>query len=91
MTKWVIPPDILEKYGEKRARRAGEMAFRGGGVDSPIRIDTPEPFKQVLLDIARLAALRDNQTTNSLFVHADGTAGHQEARREDHDMQSVIS
>jgi hypothetical protein len=29
------------------------MAFRGGGVDSPIRIDTPEPFKQVLLGIAR--------------------------------------
>jgi len=48
-----IPQWAIDKYGEARARRAGEMAFRGGGTDSAPRIGTPEPFRELLLTMAR--------------------------------------
>ncbi len=50
-----IPDWAIEKYGEKRAKRAGEMAFQGGGTDAKSRIDTPKPFRDILLSMARSA------------------------------------
>lgn len=50
-----IPAWAIEKYGEKRAKRAGEMAFQGGGTDSKSRIDTPMQFQDILFAIARSA------------------------------------
>ena len=54
-----IPAWAIEKYGEKRARRIGELSFRGGGVDSSPRIGTPEAFRDLLLSIARTAKQRN--------------------------------
>ena len=51
-----IPEWAIAKYGEKRARRIGELSFRGGGVDSAPRIGTPEPFRDMLIAIARTAS-----------------------------------
>lgn len=51
-----IPDWAIEKYGEKRARRIGELSFRGGGVDSSPRIGTPEPFRELLIAMARSAS-----------------------------------
>lgn len=48
-----IPQEAIEKYGEKKARRIGELSFKGGGVDSPVRIDTPEPFKELLISMIK--------------------------------------
>jgi hypothetical protein len=41
--------------GLKRAKRLGEVGARGGGTDSAPRIGTPEPFRDLLLSIARTA------------------------------------
>lgn len=49
----VFPRWALEKYGEKKCRRAGELAFRGGGKDSAPRIGTPVEFRNLLISIAR--------------------------------------
>ncbi len=48
-----FPQWALEKYGEAYCRRAGELAFKGGGKDSTVRIGTPPAFRDVLLTMAR--------------------------------------
>lgn len=48
-----IPKWAIEKYGEKRAKRIGELSFKGGGTDSSIRIATPKQFRDILIEMAR--------------------------------------
>jgi hypothetical protein len=50
-----IPQWAIDKYGEKKARRIGELSFRGGGTDSAPRISTPEPFREILIAMAQSA------------------------------------
>jgi hypothetical protein len=50
-----LDPRIVERMGLKRAIRLGEVGGRGGGTDSSERIGTPEPFRKILIDIARRA------------------------------------
>jgi hypothetical protein len=50
-----FPPEAIEKYGLAYCKRAGELAFKGGGTDSAPRIGTPLPFRDLLLSIARTA------------------------------------
>jgi hypothetical protein len=51
----VFPEWAIDKYGLAKCKRAGELAFKGGGTDSSPRIGTPEPFRDLLLSIARSA------------------------------------
>ena len=48
-----IPDWAIEKYGLKKAKRIGELSFKGGGIDSSPRIATPQPFRDILINIAR--------------------------------------
>lgn len=48
-----IHPRALELHGYEKARRIGMMAMVGGKDKTRIRNATPEPFRDVLLDIAR--------------------------------------
>lgn len=48
-----IPQWAIDKYGLAYCRRAGELAFKGGGKDSPARIGTPIKFRDLLINIAR--------------------------------------
>lgn len=48
-----LDPAVVERMGEKRARRLGEVGARGGGTDSTPRIHTPEPFRDLLIGMAR--------------------------------------
>jgi hypothetical protein len=48
-----FPQWALDKYGLAYCKRAGELAFKGGGTDSAPRIGTPYPFRDVLIGIAR--------------------------------------
>lgn len=48
-----FPEWALEKYGEAKCRRIGLMSFQGGGTDSSPRIHTPEPFRDMLIAMAR--------------------------------------
>lgn len=48
-----FPPEAIEKHGLAYCKRAGELAFKGGGTDSSPRIGTPEPFRDLLLEMAR--------------------------------------
>jgi hypothetical protein len=48
-------PVVVERMGLQRAKRLGEVGARGGGTDSSARIHTPEPFRDLLLSIARTA------------------------------------
>jgi hypothetical protein len=50
-----LDPAVVERMGLARAKRLGEVGARGGGVDSAPRIGTPEPFRDLLLSIARTA------------------------------------
>lgn len=51
-------PVVVERMGWKRAKRLGELGARGGGTDSPARIGTPVPFRNLLLAIARTAEVK---------------------------------
>lgn len=50
-----LDPAVVERMGLKRAKRLGEVGARGGGKDSAPRIGTPEPFRDLLISIARSA------------------------------------
>ena len=50
-----FPPEVVARHGIEYCRRAGLMAFKGGGKDSPARIHTPPEFRDLLLSIARTA------------------------------------
>jgi hypothetical protein len=51
-----IPQWAIDKYGLERAKRIGELSFKGGGVDSSPRIGTPEPFRALLIEMASSAS-----------------------------------
>lgn len=53
-----FPPEAIEKYGLAYCKRAGELAFQGGGTDSAPRIGTPEPFRDLLISMARSVEAR---------------------------------
>ena len=50
-----FPPWAMVKYGRKKCRKAGLLAFKGGGKDSSARIHTPSEFRDVLVYIASTA------------------------------------
>ena len=50
-----FPQDVVARRGIEYCRKAGLMAFKGGGKDSPARIATPPEFRDVLIAIARSA------------------------------------
>ncbi len=52
-TKPKFPAWAIEKHGLNYCKRAGELAFKGGGTDSAPRIATPLEFRDLLLSIAR--------------------------------------
>lgn len=56
VTKWEPAPEVVARMGLKRAKRLGELCTKGGGTDSAPRINTPEPFRDLLLGIARAVA-----------------------------------
>lgn len=51
-----FPPEAVEKHGIEYCRKAGLMAFMGGGKDSSPRIATPPEFRDLLIDMARSVA-----------------------------------
>lgn len=53
ITEHQFPEWAIEKYGLAKCKRAGELAFKGGGTDSSPRIGTPEPFRDLLLGMIR--------------------------------------
>lgn len=50
-----LPTWMVERYGYKKARRIGVVAMVGGKRKTEIRNATPEPFRDLLLSIARTA------------------------------------
>jgi hypothetical protein len=50
-----LDPAVVARIGLERAKRRGEVAGQGGGTDSTPRIETPTPFRDLLLGIARSA------------------------------------
>lgn len=58
-----FPTWAIEKHGITYCRRAGELAFQGGGKDSTPRIHTPAPFRDLLIVMARSAKARSSRMT----------------------------
>lgn len=56
-----FPPEAIERYGIAYCKRAGELAFKGGGKDSSPRIGTPEAFRDLLIKIASSASTRESE------------------------------
>lgn len=50
-----IPQWAIDKYGIEKCKRAGELAFKGGGKDSSPRIGTPPEFRNILISMAKTA------------------------------------
>ena len=50
-----LPKWMIERYGYEKARRIGVVAMVGGKNKTAIRNATPEPFRDLLLSIARQA------------------------------------
>lgn len=48
-----IPQWAIDKYGLAYCKKAGELAFQGGGKDSRARISTPIPFRDLLIGMAK--------------------------------------
>ncbi|MBA4747407.1 MAG: hypothetical protein H2056_01715, partial [Sphingopyxis sp.] len=48
-----LDPAVIDRMGLARAKRLGEVGARGGGTDSSPRIGTPQPFRDLLIDMAR--------------------------------------
>ena len=48
-----LPAWMIERYGYEKAGRIGVVAMVGGKNKTAIRNGTPEPFRDVLLSIAR--------------------------------------
>jgi hypothetical protein len=48
-----FPPEAIAKHGLAYCKRAGELAFKGGGKDNTHRIGTPPEFRQILIDMAK--------------------------------------
>ena len=53
VTEADFPIEAIAKHGIDYCRRAGALAFKGGGKDSAPRIGTPKPFRDLLIDMAR--------------------------------------
>lgn len=51
-----FPPEALARHGRDYCRRAGLLAFKGGGRDSAARIGTPIEFRDLLISMARTAS-----------------------------------
>ena len=54
-TEQRLPEWMIERYGYEKARRIGVVAMVGGKNKTAIRNATPEPFRDLLLSIARQA------------------------------------
>jgi hypothetical protein len=52
-----LPAWMIERYGYEKARRIGVVAMVGGKHKTRIRNTTPPAFRDVLIDIARRAAV----------------------------------
>ena len=50
-----FPAWAIERYGIEKCRRAGELAFKGGGTDNAHRIGTPTEFRDLLISMAASA------------------------------------
>lgn len=53
-----FPQWAIDRYGIKKCKRAGELAFKGGGTDNKHRIGTPVEFRDLLINMA-LSATRE--------------------------------
>ena len=60
-TEAQFPPEVIAKHGLDYCKRAGELAFKGGGKDSAHRIGTPPEFRDLLIKMARSAAMQPEQ------------------------------
>lgn len=63
-----FPPEAIAKHGLKYCQRAGVLAFKGGGKNSTPRIHTPEPFRDLLIEMALSA--------NTEVSHGDSRCDH---------------
>lgn len=56
-----FPPEVIAKHGLDYCKRAGELAFKGGGKDNTHRIGTPPEFRDLLIAMAHTAAPKPTQ------------------------------
>ncbi|MCU0909772.1 MAG: hypothetical protein MUE98_00060 [Rhodobacteraceae bacterium] len=58
-TEPTFPKWALDRYGLAKCKRAGELAFKGGGKDNKHRIGTPPEFRDLLIGMARSVAMQE--------------------------------
>ena len=60
-----FPQWAIDRYGLAKCKRAGELAFKGGGKDNHHRIGTPPEFRDLLLGIARSVPIRPHNVADA--------------------------
>jgi hypothetical protein len=53
-----LDPEVIERIGLEKAKKRGEVAAKGGGVDSSHRVGTPAPFRELLISIAAMSRVK---------------------------------
>lgn len=71
----MFPQWAIDKYGIEKCKRAGELAFKGGGTNSTPRIHTPPEFRDLLLAIARSANKASNAGVKAAAEGSPATEG----------------
>ena len=54
-----FPAWAVEKHGLAYCKRAGELAFKGGGTDNSHRIGTPTEFRDLLIGMAQSVKIKE--------------------------------
>lgn len=72
----VFPQWAIDKYGIAKCKRAGELAFKGGGKDNKHRIGTPPEFRDLLLAIAASATKTPNAEVSGAGTASAGLPGY---------------
>lgn len=60
-TKPSFPQWAIDRHGMEYCKKAGELAFKGGGKNSKARIGTPDKFRDLLISMASSCKTNQNK------------------------------
>ena len=70
-----FPQWAIDRYGLAYCKRAGELAFKGGGKDNHHRIGTPTPFRDLLISMVQSVPVRAGNPGFRDLPHRAATLG----------------
>lgn len=66
------PQELIDRIGLAKCKRRGEVALKGGSCNSSDRIATPQPFKELLISLAKSVYTSGKLQTVANLSHNTG-------------------